>query len=173
MIRTTVNKAWIKRSFRPLYGWTQMTPKAMLLDPLWDRSVAIFPGMVMMKTQGDKVTLINATGTPYGLSAFYEGGDSVNEISDQGVNACAVWVLGPDAEAEILSPAFDTGAAFVDPGNGTTPLLHAIVDGANRGKLAPAGTVGRGTLSARAVCRLLRVDGPSKIIVGGLTATDA
>ena len=173
MLRTTLSKAWIHRTLRVLYGWTQTTPADVLLDPAWNRSVQIYPGMVAMKTGGKKVTLINGTGTPYGLFGEYIGGDGIDEPLERGVNSTAVWVLGPDAEFEVLAPAFDTGASWVDPADGTVVLLHAITDGANRGKLVPAGATGRGTLSADPVCRLLGVDSASKIIVGGLHVTDA
>lgn len=173
MIRTTMDKAWIKRPYRPTYGWTQQTPQAVLVDPAWDRSVDIYPGMVAMKTKGDNATLINATGDPYGFWAEYIGGDGIDEPLERGVNASAVWVMGPDAEAEILSPAFDTGASWVDPADGTIVLVHAYVDGANRGKLTPAGTTGRGTLSTKPVCRLHRVDSATKIVVSGLNVGDA
>lgn len=173
MLRVPLSKAWIHRTLRVLYGWTQTTPASVLLDPAWNRSVDIYPGMVAMKTSGEKVTLINATGTPYGLFGEYIGGDGVDEVLDQGVNSTAVWVMAPDAEFEVLSPAFDTGSAWADPGDGTIVLCHAIVDGANRGKLAPAGQAGRGTLSADPVCRLLKVDSASKIVIGGLHVVDA
>lgn len=173
MLRVPLSKAWIHRTLRPLYGWTQQTPANVLLDPAWDRSVAIYPGMVAMKTGGEKVTLINATGSPYGLFGEYIGGDGIDEPGDSGVNATAVWVFGPDAESEILAPAFDTGATWTDPGDGTVVRLHAIVDGTRRGQLVPAGTTGRGTLSAKPVCRLLKVDSATKIRVGGLSLSDA
>jgi hypothetical protein len=168
MIRVPLNKAYIKRTIRPLYGWTQATPKSEFLDPAWDRSVNIWPGMACMKTAGDKITLLNATGVPYGLFAEYVGGDGIDEPLNRGVNATACWVLGPDAEFEVLAPAFDTTASWVEPGDGTIPLVYAQTTGANRGKLVPAGTTGA---SARPVGRLLRVDSATKIIVGGLVGT--
>lgn len=172
MLHTTMDKAWIKRTYRVTYGWTQQTPQNVLLDPAWDRSVAIWPGMVAMKTKGDNVTLINSTGIPEGFFGEYIGGDGIDEPKDRGVNATAVWVMAPDAEAEVLAPAFDTGSSWVDPADGTIVKCYAIVDGANRGKLAPGGQTGRGTLSARPVCRLHRVDSASKIIVSGLHVGD-
>lgn len=173
MLHVPLNKAWIHRTIRPLYGWTQQTPADVLLDPAWDRSVAIYPGMCAMKTAGEKVTLINGTGVPYGLFGEYIGGDGIDEPQDRGVNSTAVWVFGgPDAESEILAPAFDTGATWTDPGDGTVVLVHAYVDGVRRGKLAPAGTSGRGTLTVKPVCRLLKVDSASKIRVGGLSPID-
>lgn len=165
MLRTTLAKAYIKRTIRPLYGWTQTTPKAQFLDPAWDRSTPIWPGMVMMKTSGENVTLLNGVGSPLGLSALYIGGDGIDEVADSGVNATAVWVLGTDAEFEILAPAFDPTLSYVENANGTDTYLHASTTGANRGKLVPAGTVGA---SAAPVVRLLKVVSPNKIIVGGL-----
>lgn len=172
MLRVPISKAWIKRTIKPLYGWTQQTPQDVKLDPAWDRSVDIYPGMVAMKTTGDNVTLINATGIPYGLWAEYIGGDGIDEPLDSGVNSTAVWVFGPDAQSQILDPAFDSGASWTDPGDGTIVLLHAYTDGVRRGKLAPAGTTGRGTLSGKPVCRLIKVDSAKMITVGGLHAID-
>lgn len=166
MLRTSLAKAYIKRTIRPLYGWTQATPKSCYLDPAWDRSVDIYPGMVAMRTSGENYTLINATGVPAGLIGLYVGGDGIDEVEEQGVNAFAVWTLADDAEFEVLSPAFDTTASWVDPGNGTDLLIHAQTAGANRGKLVPAGTVGASTAP---VARLIKVVSATKIIVGGLT----
>jgi hypothetical protein len=169
MLRTTLAKAYLKRTIRPLYGWTQTTPKAMYLDPAWDRSVAIWPGMVAMRTSGDNTTLINATGSPYGLFGNYIGGDSIDEPLDAGVNAIGVWVLGPDAEFEILDPAFDSSlGTWVDPGDGTNLLVHAYATTAKRGMLCPAGTA---NATARPVARLLKVNSAKKITIGGLAAS--
>ena len=172
MLRVPLSKAWIKRTLRLKYGFVQTTPDATLVDPAWDRSVPIYPGMVAMKTKGDNVTLINSTGVPFGLFGEYIGGDGIDEPNSRGVNATAVWVLGSQAEFEVLAPAFDTGATWTDPADGTIKLLFALVDGANRGKLVPAGTTGRGTLSAKPVARLRRVDSASMIVISGLHAAD-
>jgi hypothetical protein len=165
MLRTRLAKAHIKRTFRPLYGWTQMTPKSVFLDPAWDRSVDVFPGMVMMRTAGEQVSVVNATGVPYGLSALYVGGDGIDEPLEAGINAFAVWVFAPDAEAEVLAPAFDDTATWTDPGDGTEVLVHAQTAGANRGKLVPAGTAGASTAP---IARLLKVNSATKITIGGL-----
>lgn len=165
MLRTSMAKSYIKRTIRPNYAWSQATPKSVFLDAAWDRSVAVWPGMVFMRTSGENVTLIDATGLPYGLGGLYVGGDGIDEVLDAGINAFAVWVLGPDSEFEILAPAFDTAVAWTDPGNGTELLVHAQTAGANRGKLVPAGTAGA---SAQPVARLLKVNSATKITVGGL-----
>jgi hypothetical protein len=165
VLRTTLAKAYIKRTIRPLYGWTQSTPKSCFLDPAWDRSVDIWPGMCMMKTAGENYTLINGTGVPAGLCGLYIGGDGIDEVLEAGINVLAVWVLDPDAEFEILAPAFDTAATWTDPGNGTDLLVHASTTGANRGKLVPAGA---SNASANPVARLMKVNSPTKITIGGL-----
>ena len=170
MLRVPVNKSYIKRTIRPLYGWTQATPKAQFLDPAWDNSVPIFPGMAMQKTPGEGISPLGATGIPIGLSAFYEGGEGIFEISEQGVNACAVWVLAPDAEFEIMAPAFDDSVAWAEPVDGTGLLVHAYTAGAKRGRLCPAATVGASTVP---VCKLIKVNSATKITVGGLQGREA
>lgn len=165
MIRTRLNQSYIKRTIRPLYGWTQATPASCFLDPAWDRSIPIWPGMVMAKGVGENVTLIGGTShAPYGLAALYVGGDGIDEPLDVGINAFAVWKLAPDAEFEILAPAFDTSATFTDTAN-TETLLYAGTTGANRGKLVPSGTSGATTAP---VARLLKVNSATKITIGGI-----
>jgi hypothetical protein len=174
MLRTKLDKAYIKRTIRPLYGWTQATPKSCYLDPAWDRSSPIWPGMAMMKTAGEKYTLINGTGVPAGLSGLYVGGDGIDELEDVGINAFAVWVLGDDAEFEILAPAFDTSVSWTDPGDGTELLIGARTANSGsptattglRGQLVPMGTSGA---TAKPVARLIEVTSATKIVIGGLT----
>jgi hypothetical protein len=175
MLRTRIAKAYIKRTIRPLYAWSQATPKSVFLDSSWTRAIQIWPGMVFTKTSGENVTLIGsgtlgtaANQMPYGLGALYVGGDEIDEVLDSGINAFAVWVLAPDAEFEILAPAFDTGSTWTDPGDGSIVKVYAIVDGANQGKLTPSGQTGRGTLSANPVGRLIKVNSATKITIGGL-----
>ncbi|MFH8483079.1 hypothetical protein [Streptomyces sp. NPDC018055] len=165
MIRVRAANAHIKRTLRPTYAWTQATPKSVFLDPAWDRSIKIYPGMVLTRTLGEQVSLIGASGVPYGLAADYVGGDDFDPLLDVGMNATAVWVLGSDAEFEVLAPAFDDSLTWTDPGNGTELLIHAQTTGANRGKLVPAGTA---NASSAPVARLLKVNSASKITIGGL-----
>lgn len=177
MLRTRLNNSYIKRTVRPLYGWTQATPKSVFLDPGWDRSVAIYPGMVMTRTVGENVSLCgrvvagvtNATAAnhvPYGLSYGYVGGDGIDEPLDAGINVFAVWVMDRDAEFEILAPAFDTTQTWTDPSDGTERLIHASTQAGTEGKLVPFG--GAGTMTTAPVARLLKVNSPTKITIGGL-----
>ena len=169
MLRVPLAKAYLKRTLKLLYGFNQTTPKSQYLDPAWDRSVPIFPGMVAMATAGDKVTLINATvgADPIGLFGVYIGGDGIDEPLESGVNAVPVWVMNNDAEFEVLAPAFDAALSWADPSDGTTLLVCAQTAGATRGKLVPLGTAG----ASRPVARLIRVDSANKIVIGGLFGT--
>lgn len=165
MLRTRLNTSYIKRTFRPLYGWTQMTPKSVFLDSAWDRSTPIWPGMVMTKGVGENVTLIAGTSQiPYGFAALYVGGDGIDEPLDVGLNVFAVWVMAADAEAEVLAPAFDTALTYTDT-SGAETLLYAGTTGGNKGKLVVSGTSGASTAP---VARLLKVNSATKITIGGL-----
>lgn len=169
MLRVKMSTAHLKRTFRPTYAFTQATPKSVFLDAAWDRSYPIWPGMVAMKTIGENVTLIGGAGVPYGMIGHYIGGDGIDEPLDTGFNGIAVWVLTPDAEAEVLSPAFDDSQAWAEVGDGTEKLIYAITAGTGRGKLALATNGAVATaISAQPVARLLKVCSPSKIIIGGV-----
>lgn len=170
MLRTTLAKAYIKRTLRPIYGWTQATPKSEYLDPAWVHgTVDIYPGMVATTSNAASGTVAPAlldADVPTGLFGLYIGGDGINEVLDQGVNAVAVWVLGPDAEFEVTAPAFDVSdGAFVEGG-----LVHFLGTGetTDRGKLCPSDAT---NASTRPVAKLIKIVSADKIIVGGLQGT--
>jgi hypothetical protein len=178
VLRTRLNNSYLKRTIRPLYGWTQATPKSVFLDPAWDRSTPIYPGMAMTKTVGDQVTLCGAgsgaggVGTaanniPVGLSALYVGGDGIDEPLDVGMNVFAIWVLAPDAEFEILAPAFDTTAdwAAADAGDGLEDLVYVATAAGARGKLTLTGV---NSPTSTAVARLVKANSANKITIAGL-----
>jgi hypothetical protein len=178
VLRTRLSNNYIKRTIRPLYGWTQATPKATFLDAAWDRTTPIYPGMAMTKTIGDNVTLCGAgsgaggVGTaanniPIGLAALYVGGDGIDEPLDAGINTFAVWTLTPDAEFEILAPAFDTTAdwAGADAGDGNEDLVYVATAAGYIGKLTLTGVHSPTTAP---IARLIRVASATKIIIGGI-----
>lgn len=166
MIRTTLDQAYIKRTIRPRYGFSQATPNATYLDPAFDRSIDIYPGMVMMRgTAQNTVTLIDGTGDPLGLCAHFIGGYNIDELLETGVNAMAVWILGVDAEFEVDAPAFDDSLVWTLATTGVDTLVHAQTTGANRGKLVPAGTVNATT---DPVARLVAVNSDATITIAGL-----
>jgi len=157
---------------RPNYANTQATPKSVFLDPAWNNAVDIYPGMALVKQAGQQVTLVGATTDQvYGLAAFYEAPTlGIREITDQGINATAAWVLGPDSEFQVDAPAFDSSLTWTDPGgtNSTPTLIAAYASGAKRGQLCPVGTAGATTA---AFARLLEVKSPTTIVIGGLAGT--
>jgi hypothetical protein len=172
MFKTTLANAWIKRSLRPKYANTQATPKSVFLDPAWS-GVDIYPGMAMVKQAGQQVTLVAAaTDRVYGLANFWEAPIlGQKEITDQGINAASIWVLGPDAEFEVDSPAFDATLTWTDPGAVGQPTLisaYTSAAGAKQGQLCPAGTANSLTLP---FARLLEVKSPTTIVIGGLNGT--
>jgi hypothetical protein len=212
MIRTYLSNDYIKRTVRPLFAWTQATPKPVFLDPNWTRAVPIWPGMGFIRTGGDLVTLAGANATQmngavmngaggaagtgnngsvytaaalpiYGLGALYVGGDGIDELLYAGINAFAVWVLTPDAEFEILAPAFDPTATWVDPVDGSGAALVGV---ATQNASGAGGSVGGGTGALQGqlvpwsssvsmsapVARLLKVNSSTKITIGGLTPYD-
>lgn len=171
MLRVPLNLSYIKSTLRPLYAFAQATPKSVFVDPAWDKSVDIYPGMVLMKTVGENVTLVNGTGKPYGLAGFYMAPTyGIDQITEQGVNAASCWVMAPDAEFEILAPAFDPNATWAEPTDGTGKLVTYWAAGPDRGKLVPLGqsNINGNTIGTNAVARLLKVESASAIIVGGL-----
>lgn len=183
MIRTYLSNDYVKRTIRPLFSWTQATPKPCFLDPAWNRSIPIWPGMGFVRTGGDLVAPAGATsaqmgtkpmnsaaaGVPiYGLGALYVGGDGIDELLYAGINAFAVWVLGPDAEFEILAPAFDATQdwASEDPADGSgSALVGVSLSGSNQGMLVPYSAA-----TSAPVARLLKVNSSTKITIGGLAA---
>jgi hypothetical protein len=197
MIRTYLSNDYIKRTIRPLYSWTQATPKACFLDPNWQRGVPIWPGMGFVRTGGDLVTLAganttqmnsatmtgtaDATGSHYsagagpsvaGLGALYVGGDGIDELLYAGINTFAVWVLGPDAEFEILAPAFDATATWTDPTDGSGAALVSVsTSGSNQGMLVPS--TASPTTQTQPVAKLLKVNSSTKLTIGGLSPYDA
>jgi hypothetical protein len=205
VIRVPISRSYIKRTIRPLYGWTQATPKSGYLDPAWNRSVPIWPGMAFMRTSGasgytgpyqtfgatsggPNYTLLNNVGVPAGLVGNYIGGEGIDELLDTGVSALAVWVLDPDAEFEILAPAFDANLTWTDPGNGTDALVYArtanlggavglnglggaIAGGSYTGTYGLQGqlvTAADANKSTQPVARLVAVNSNISITIGGL-----
>jgi hypothetical protein len=186
VIRTYLSNDYVKRTIRPLYSWTQATPKSCFLDPAWTRPIPIWPGFGFVRSGGDLVTVAGATSsqmgsktmnaavtqTPvYGLGALYVGGDGIDELLYAGINAFAVWILGPDAEFEILAPAFDATQTWTDPTDGSgSELVGVSLAGSNQGMLIPWADSG----SVSAPCaRLLKVNSSTKLTIGGMTPYSA
>lgn len=178
MLRTPLDKAYIRSTLRPLYGFEHATPRDMLLDPSWDKSVDIYPGMALMGKAtassgvSDVVTLLDATGVPIGLCGHYIAPVfGIDQTVDSGVNSVAVWTITAGSEFEVLAPAFDSAATWTFPTNGTGLLVHAYTgaSGSARGKLCPAGATGAST---KPIARALSRPATDRLIITGLTQHD-
>src|SRR5664279_2241904 len=114
MFYVNSNNLTQKRTLRPLYE--PATAYAGYLDPAWDRSVDILPGMVITKLAGEKFTLAGAGAnqavhTPWGLSALFVAPTlGIDEVKLASTNAFTVWKGDSQATFEILAPAFDPNA---------------------------------------------------------------
>ena len=83
----------------------------------------------------------------------------------------AVWILGPDAEFEILAPAFDATQTWTDPADGSGAALVGVSTAtSNQGMLVPYSA---STTISAPVARLLKVNSSTKLTIGGLNAYDA
>jgi hypothetical protein len=95
------------------------------------------------------------------------GGDGIDELLYAGINTFAVWVLGPDAEFEILAPAFDATATWTDPTDGSGAALVSVsTSGSNQGMLVPS--TASPTTQTQPVAKLLKVNSSTKLTIGGL-----
>lgn len=166
MFRTTLQNVAQKRTIRPIYAAHQATPWAGYLDPSWNRSVDIYPGMVMSKLPGEVFTLAStSTAKGFGLAALFVAPVlGIDEVASSGTNNFTVWTGGPDAAFEILAPAFDTSATYTQPTNGTRLMLSftltAHAQGA--GKLTPTGG---SNAASNVVAELIDVVGTTKLLV--------
>lgn len=165
IIKVPLSLAYIKRTLRPLYANTQATPQSTFLDPSWSNSTLdIYPGMALVKTTGNQVSVLGSDAQVYGLANFYEAPVyGITEITDQGINATSVWVLGPDSQFQVLAPAFDTTLAWADG-----DLVFAYYGGTNRGKLARGAGANIGT---KPIARVISVDSSTQLTIGGLYGT--
>lgn len=174
MLRTTLDKAYIKRTIRPLYAFDQATPVDCTLDSAWGRTVDIYPGMVAMRAAtaasgaSEVVTLIDATGMPFGLFGLYIAPTyGIDEVKDSGVASVPVWVLTAAAEFEIKAPAFDSAATWTFPTNGTDLLVHAYTGagGSSRGVLAPSTA---SNITTKPIARAVARPSTDTLIIRGL-----
>lgn len=178
MLRVPLALAYIRSTLRPLYAFEHATPRDMLLDPNWAKSIDIYPGMAMMAAAtaasgvSDVVTLLDATGVCVGLAGNYCAPTfGIDQLADSGVNSMAVWVLAPGSEFEVLSPAFDAAATWTFATNGTATLVYAYTGASSsaRGVLCPVGATGA---SAKPVARAVSRPDTNRLIITGLTQTD-
>jgi len=161
MFKVPASNPSLKRTCRGLYTFTQATPWSGFLDSTWDKSFDIYPGTVMTRVGNGDVfrPYVGTAGTkPFGLSSLFVAPTmGVSEVTDESLNAFAVWVGGEQALFEVLAPAFDQEADWsLDDQVGAQTMLTANASGL----LTPTGVT-----EYNAIAELIEVRSPSKIIV--------
>lgn len=168
MLRVTLGNVAQQRTIRPLYAQHQATPYGCFLDPDFDRSHDIYPGMVMTRLEGEVAGLFGhgddaATHEVWGLAGLFIAPKlGIDENRDTGMNNFAVWVGDEQAVFEILAPAFDTTATWEVADNGSSTPLY-VTDASHAegpGKLTPTKST-----SGKVAAHLIDVVSENKIIV--------
>ena len=175
MLRVTLDNVDQKRTLRPLYANHQATPWGCQLDPAWDRSKDIYPGMVMTKLAGEVATLFGGSHNPtasnhevWGLSALFVAPVlGIDEVRNSGSNLFSVWTGDNQSVFEILAPAFDTSASWTNVATGAKVPLRVTTNGHAQGpgKLTTAAADAGATVSTKVAAHLIEVVGSKKIIV--------
>jgi len=84
----------------------------------------------MTRTGPDTVALLggvaatSANARPFGLSAL-DRNANIDDVTQVGINAWAVWLGGHNAFFSLTAPAFDTSAAYAVPTDGSRQYLYA------------------------------------------------
>jgi len=165
------------RTCTPLYEKYEATPLATFLDPN-QATGAIYSGMVMYRTGGDTVALLDGASTfnsglsrPLGLSAL-DSNSNIDDYTNTLNNSWAVWTGGNNAIFQIEAPAFDTTATYTVPTNGSHQFLYpldssTITNTAVQfvGQLTSASQTAS-TAGVVPVAYLIDVLGPTTLVVG-------
>ena len=158
----SVANVGVHRTCTPLYEKYEATPYNTFLDP--SDTTNIYSGMVMYRTGPDTVanagSVVTVTGAkPFGLSAL-DRNPNIDDVTQVGINAWAVWLGGSNAFFTLTAPAFDTTQAYNVLTTGARTLLYT---NANGQVTAVSGTAG--TLGAVPVAELIDVISPTQITV--------
>lgn len=173
-IYTDMNHVHQSRTLKPVYGRTQATPQSVQLDSAWDVTTAdIFPGTVLTRLAGGKVTVCDGTKIPAGLSGnWLAPAFGIDEIRINSREDMAMYVLSPDAVFTVSKPAYDTTAPWADAKaaltSGKAVYLKSNTKGLLTVEMDGAGTAIATTPSVNSVVRLIDFDGSSVITIAGL-----
>jgi hypothetical protein len=161
MIRANAaNRAFQKRTIRPLYAWHSAVPYSAFLDVTAVGTTILYPGQVAVKTTGEQMDYARADGAiSFGLFNNFINGD-MDDLG--GGTEIGVWVGGRDAVFEVI--AGPTAGA-------ETPLAAVSWTSLNatRGGVAlypdSAGRLTNTAGSEKKVARLIEAVSASKIII--------
>ena len=153
----------VHRTCTPLYEKYEATPYNTFLDP--SDTTNIYSGMVMYRTGPDTVANAgSATSTagakPFGLSVL-DRNPNIDDVSQTGINAWAVWLGGSNAFFTISAPAFDTTQAYNVLTTGARTLLYTASGTGQLTTVSGAST----TLASVPVAELIDVISPTQIVV--------
>ena len=154
----SVANVGVHRTCTPLYEKYQATPWNTFLDPT--ETSNIYSGMVVYRSGPDTVKLLDgasSTAKPFGLSAL-DRNANIDDVTQVGINAWAVWLGGENASFSITAPAFDTTKSYVIPTDGSRVLLYA-------GTGSAVGQLTTTSGAAGAVAELIDVLSPTQITI--------
>ena len=158
----SVANVGVHRTCTPLYEKYEATPYNTFLDP--SDTTNIYSGMVMYRTGPDTVanagTAVSTSGAkPFGLSAL-DRNPNIDDVTQVGINAWAVWLGGSNAFFAITAPAFDTTQSYTVLTTGVRTLLYTNSSGQITSASGSANTLG-----AVPVAELIDVISPTQITV--------
>ena len=156
----SVANVGVHRTCTPLYEKYEATPYNTFLDPADTNN--IYSGMILQRTGPDTVGLAIASGSgkPFGLSCL-DRNPNIDDVSQVGINAWAVWLGGSNAFFTLTAPAFDTTKAYTVNTDGTRTLLYTA---SGTGQVTSTSGAAS-TLGAVPVAELIDVVSPTQIVV--------
>ena len=155
----SVANVGVHRTCTPLYEKYQATPYNTFLDPT--ETSNIYSGMVVYRSGPDTVKLLDATSSgvkPFGLSAL-DRNANIDDVTQVGINAWAVWIGGENAFFTVTAPAFDTSVTYTVSTSGNRQFLYAG-SGIAAGQLTTASAIG-----STPVAELIDVVSPTQLVV--------
>jgi len=159
----SVANVGVHRTCTPLYEKYEATPYNTFLDP--SETSNIYSGMIMARSGPDTVALLGgpvisgSTAQPFGLAAL-DRNANIDDVTQVGVNAWAVWLGGSNAFFTITAPAFDTTASYAVPTNGSRQWLYTSAT--TPGQIT---TVSGSGFSQQIVGELIDVLSPTQIVI--------
>jgi len=125
----SVANVGVHRTCTPLYEKYEATPYNTFLDP--SETGNIYSGFVLTRSGPDTVALLGSASVtslttaqrPFGLSAL-DRNANIDDVTQVGINAWAVWLGGSNAFFSLSAPAFDTTASYAVPTTGGRQYLY-------------------------------------------------
>jgi len=151
-----------------LYEKYEATPYNTFLDPAETNN--IYTGFVMARTGPDTVGLVGSSATaltasgtrPFGLSAL-DRNANIDDVTQVGINAWAVWLGGSNAFFSLTAPAFDTTASYAVSTTGARTYLY--VSASTPGQLTSVKDAGTNYYAQVPVAELIDVLSPTQITI--------